>query len=529
MGKDSQPERGRTVFYQLRKQLAHDPDKEAVYDGRRRLTYKQLLQEIEAAASGLLQLGIQEGDKIITALPNGSEFISIFLALTKIGAILIPCNPACREKEWDDIFSRITIQAVFCKSSDVNIRYFKKQQKADRLDHIICVRSRQAEHKELFSFDDLVKNGTKLSGCPCINTDGTETAVILFTSGTTGEPKGVMLSHNNLLFSAINIKNNLHCTRNDVFYVPVPVFHVFGLIPGILTSLFSGGKIVFSESFHADQSLRLLQKEQVTVHYGVPAMFILEMNHPDFKKIKPNQLRTGLIAGAPCPVEVVKKIRSDMHCNIIVSYGATETSGGVTFTDFNDDDDHRSRSVGRVTRETQIKIINKQRTEVPTNSVGELACRGAGVMKGYFQMPDHPAFDSNGWFFTGDLAKMDNRGYLYIVGRRKEMIIRGGYNVFPWELEMLYHAHPAVEEVCIIGLPDTVLGEVICAVIKIKSDYQMAVSAESLKNYLKNKVASYKVPDHIFFIDRFPLNGVGKIDKNALREECIHDLKGVLR
>ncbi|MFX3617491.1 MAG: class I adenylate-forming enzyme family protein [Sporolactobacillus sp.] len=526
MGKDSNPETVHSVFQRLHHQLTLYLEKEAVYDGFRRLTYKQLFQESEVIACSLYQMDIRSGDRVIVALPNWSEFISIFLALTKIGAILIPCNPSCQKKEWDDIFSHTSIQAVFCRDDKMNVRYFKEQQAKHKLGPIICVRSGQGD---LLTFDTLVKNKAEISLCPFISIDGSETAAILFTSGTTGEPKGVMLSHDNLLFGAENIKKKLHCTEKDVFYVPVPVFHVFGLIPGILASLLSGGRIVFSEKFHADQSLRIIQEEKITVHYGVPTMFILEMNHPRFKDAKLDSLRTGLLAGAQCPVNVVKKIRSDMHCNIVVSYGATETSGGVTFTNFDDDDFHRAQSVGQIVEGTQIKIVNSKRVEVPIHGVGELACRGQGVMKGYFQMPNHLALDKDGWFYTGDLARIDSEGYLYIVGRQKDMIIRGGYNIYPWEIEQMYHKHPDVEEVSVIGLPDTVLGEVICAVIKLKPRSHPNDDAEGMKNYLKEKLAACKIPDHIFFIDKMPLNGAGKIDKSILRAKCKIALKLVLR
>jgi acyl-CoA synthetase (AMP-forming)/AMP-acid ligase II len=306
---------------------------------------------------------------------------------------------------------------------------------------------------------------------------------------------------------------------------------VFGLIPGILTPLLSSGTIVLPSAFHAEQALATIQKEKITVHYGVPAMFILEVRHEHFGKTDFRSLRTGLMAGATCPPGLVKKIWTEMNCHVILSYGATETSGGVTFTDFRDDEKHRFQSAGAVVPGAKIKIVDEERSELPVNKVGELACSGQGIMKGYFQHPDDPALTSDGWYYTGDLAKVDDEGYLYIVGRKKDMIIRGGYNVYPWELEALYQAHPAVDEVSVIGLPDTVLGEVICAVIKLNADSKIKTKRleERMKDFLKTKVASCKIPDHVLFIDRFPLNGSGKIDKRTLRETCTHALKGALR
>lgn len=520
-----------SVFPILRQASVLYSGKEAVSDGYRRLTYDQLYHETEALSSGLLQKGVHAGDKVIVCLPNWSEFVSIFFALAKIGAILVPCNPGCQQKEWNDIFLHTKIKAIFCMQNDQNLHYFNNKKEEEMLSQIISVRFR---YKNLPSFDDLVDMGESHTDIeqklPYIGDISERLNVILFTSGSTGTPKGVMLTQNNLLFGANNIRKYLQCDQEDVFFVPVPVYHVFGLIPGILTPILSGGRIVFTEKFHAKQALATIEEEKVTVHYGVPTMFILEMNHADFKKTNFACLRTGLMAGSPCSEDLVKKIRSEMKCNIIVSYGATETSAGVTFTSFYDDDFHRANTVGKAVAGASIKIVNEERQILSEDTVGELACKGLGIMKGYFQMPESPALDNDGWFYTGDLAKIDTENYLYIVGRKKDMIIRGGYNIYPWELESVYHTHPDIEDVSVIGLPDTVLGEVICAVIKLKPNHgSLAADTEAMKNFLKDKVADCKVPDHIFFIDHFPLNGAGKIDKHTLRQNCEKALKTVLR
>lgn len=515
------------VFSLLSRAESLFPDKEAVVDDSRRLSYHQVYEESTSIASGLIASGISRNDHVIVCLPNCSEFISIFFALEKIGAVIIPCNPSCGKKEWDDIFAHITIDAVFCMNNPANIQYFINKKREGKLSLIVGVNCLSIQIPSLDEIMHLSKEATIKSYSE--NEDADQTNVILFTSGSTGIPKGVMLTTKNLLFGAANVAKHLSCSPNDVFFVPVPFFHIFGMIPGILTSIYSGGKIVMTHDFHAENALRIVERERITIHYGVPTMFILEMNHPNFSKTNFQSLRTGLIAGSPCPANVLEKICRSMHCQLIGSYGATETSGGITFTSEQDNLIQRYESVGRVVADTKIKIVNEQHKEIPVGTIGELACKGKGVMKGYF---NHVANSTlcDGWFYTGDLAKIDAQGYLYIVGRKKDMIIRGGYNIYPGELEMLYHAHPAVEEVCVVGLPDTVLGEVICAIIKLKAQYTTAnITATSLKDYLKSKIASCKVPDHIFFIEKFPLNDAGKINKVILREKCICELKAVLR
>ncbi|MFT8929744.1 MAG: class I adenylate-forming enzyme family protein [Sporolactobacillus sp.] len=503
------------------------PNKEAAIDDSRRLSYKQLYEESVAIASGLTLSGIGLNDKVIVCLPNRSEFISIFFALEAVGAVMIPCNPSCRKKEWDDIFSHITVKAVFCAQNAENIGYFFNKKQEGKLDLLVGVNFRSNYAPSLDEFMQL-KCSRKVTLC-AVDGHADQTTIILFTSGSTGIPKGVMLTARNLLFSAANVAEHLRCTPNDVFFVPVPFFHIFGLVPGILTSILSCGKIVTVHAFHAEEALGIIDHEKITVHYGVPTMFILEMNHPDLSKTNFQSLRTGLIAGSPCPTAIMKKIESHMHCLLIASYGATETSGGVSFTCFQDSSNHRYQSVGRVVANTKIKIVDEQQKEVPVGTIGELICSGQGVMKGYLNDVTDSLLRGE-WFHTGDLAKIDERGYLYIVGRKKDMIIRGGYNIYPAELEGLYHSHPIIAEVSVVGLPDTVLGEVICAVIQLKPAYQTTeITETSLKDYLRNKVASCKIPDHIFFIDQFPLNAAGKINKAVLRERCMRELKTVLR
>lgn len=338
-----------------------------------------------------------------------------------------------------------------------------------------------------------------------------------------------MLTHLNFVHNAACTVEALQCDENDVFLVVVPVFHVFGMVPSILAAVTACAKMVFMEQFKAEAVLKMIEQEKITIHHGVPTMFILELNHPQFKSYDLSSLRTGIIAAAPCPVEVVKKIRNEMGCNITISYGQTETSPVVTITSFTDSDIIRSETVGRTIPGVEIKVVDVNRQTVPTGEIGELAVRGLNVMKGYFNMPEKTkeAIDQDGWLYTGDLVTLDEQGYVRIVGRKKEMIIRGGYNIYPREIEEILYKHPNVVEVAIIGLPDTVLGEISCAAVKLKDG--ALETEESMKNYLKGKIADYKIPDKVVFVDELPMTPSGKIKKVELQKKLKEDLQTELR
>ena len=338
-----------------------------------------------------------------------------------------------------------------------------------------------------------------------------------------------MLTHQNFIYSAEISNEKLLCTSDDVFLIAVPVFHVFGMAPGIMSAIAAGAKIVFMENYKAIHALELIEKEKISVHHGVPTMFILELNHPRFAEFDLSSLRTGIIAAAPCPEEIVRKIRNVMGCDIMVFYGLTESTASITATTFEDDDYIRSITVGRVLPGSEAKVVDSQRGNVPMGEVGELALRGRGITKGYYQMPDQTreAIDEEGWFYTGDLATMDEKGYIRIVGRKKEMIIRGGYNIYPREIEEIYYKHPSILEIAIVGLPDTVLGEISCAAIKLKPGH--FEEEESMKDFIKDKVADYKVPDRIVFLDRIPMTDSGKIKKVSLVKVLREQIEVTLR
>jgi acyl-CoA synthetase (AMP-forming)/AMP-acid ligase II len=506
------------------------PEKEALYDGYNRVTYRQLYDEVQAIASGLSQKGIKKGDRVMVCLPNWNEFVTIYVGLASLGAILVPCNILYQSEELEYILDNSGAKAVFIAEETGHFEFFKNHLKTDvnqqSLENIFTVRFKKTG---FHSYHDLLELGENVPYTKPFIDPAEDVFSILYTSGTTGKPKGAMLTHQNLIYSGKISNEKLQCTSNDVFLIAVPVFHVFGMAPGIMSGLAAGAKIVFMEKYKAIDALDLIEKEKITVHHGVPTMFILELNHPKFAEFNLSSLRTGIISAAPCPEEIVKKIRHVMGCEIMVFYGLTETSASITATSFDDDDHTRSITVGCALPGSEAKVVNGQRIRVSIGEVGEIALRGPGVTKGYYQMPDKTkeAFDEEGWFYTGDLATMDEKGYIQIVGRKKEMIIRGGYNIYPREIEEIFYKHPSVLEAAIIGLPDTVLGEISCGVIQLKPGH--TENEDSMKAFINKKIADYKIPDRILFVDQMPMTASGKIKKAALEEVLREQLKATLR
>ncbi|WP_234978393.1 class I adenylate-forming enzyme family protein [Bacillus tuaregi] len=503
-------------------------EKEVLYDGYTRVTYGQLYKEAQLIASGLAQKGIQKGDRVIVCLPNWNEFVSLYFGLASLGAILVPCNTRYRADELSNVLVKSGAKAVFVAEEYKHAEFFQPflNNNHSDLEHIFTVRFKQDDH---LSLDDLLELGSAMPH-PEVKIDPAEDVFsILYTSGTTGKPKGAMLTHSNFMYSAEVSNVKLKCTAEDVFLIAVPVFHVFGMGPGIMSAIAAGARMVLMDQYKAIHALELIEAERISVHHGVPTMFILELNHPRFSEFDLSSLRTGIIAAAPCPEEIVRKIRNDMGCNILVFYGLTESTASITATSFDDDDYIQSITVGRPLPDSEAKVVDAQGMTVQNNEVGELLLRGPGITKGYYQSPEQTieAINHEGWFHTGDLATMDEKGYIRIVGRKKEMIIRGGFNIYPREIEEIFYKHPSVLEVVIIGLPDTVLGEVSCAAIKLKTGHDEDEGA--MKDYIRDKVADYKVPDKIIFLDEFPMTDSGKIKRVALEKELRQQLQATLR
>lgn len=507
-----------------------EPQKEFLYDHYRRMTYQEAWDESAALAASLKQLGIQKGDKVAVCLPNWHEFVITYLAIAHIGAIIVPFNTRYRQEEVEYILRNSEAKAAFFTKEFGGVshleQFIQAKKQVPALDMLITVRFHQ---EGLPRYDELIDRGRKEPFIGEAITPKQDVFSILYTSGSTGAPKGAMLTHANFVETGVITAQEMKCTEQDVFLVAVPVFHVFGMVPSIMTTIAARARMVLMEEYKAKRALEIIEKEKITVKHGVPTMFILELNHPEFANYDLSSLRTGLIAAAPCPEEIVKRIRKQMGCEIIVAYGLSETSATFTLTSFDDDDATRAETVGRVAPGAEVKVVDHERNEVPAGEVGEVACRGFGVMKGYYNMPEKTAedLDHEGWLYTGDLGTLDEKGYLRIIGRKKELIIRGGYNIYPREIEELYYKHPSVMEVAVIGLPDTVLGEVSCVCIKLKE--KAAVSEQELLDYIRPQVADYKVPDRILIVDELPMTASGKIKKVALQEQMKKQLSAELR
>ncbi len=505
-------------------------DHEASYDGYKRMSYRELWKDSQVLAAALSELGIQKGDRVAVCLPNWNEYVVIYMAVSNLGAILVPIYHGLSTDEFTYILNHSNAKAIFITNEfngvDILERLMSTWKDVPSLQSFISVR---CELAEMHSYQDLVKQisgGVDFTPVPINPADDVYT--ILYTPGSTGTLNGVMLTHSNVVSIAVASAEKMDCRPNDVFLVAVPAFHVFGMIPTIISTIAVGARMVLMEEYKPKAALELMESEQVTIKNGYPTMFISELNLYEFPNYDLSALRTGIITGATCPVEVVKRIRKEMGCEIVVAYGMSETSQILTMTSFPDDDMTRAETVGRPLPGTEIAILNSNGGEALPGELGEVACRGPGVMKGYYLMPEESGqvLGEDGWFTTGDLGVIDNRGNLRIVGRKIEVINKGGFIIYPREIEEILYSNPAVLEVVIVGLPDTAIGEISCACVKLKPNY--VVEAQALIDYVKPRVADYKVPDKLIIMKEFPMTASGKIRKmflqNQLREALSTEL-----
>lgn len=488
------------------------PDKEAVYDLARRLTYGELKEEAERTAAALLSLGIVPGDRIGVSLPNWHEAVVLYYAIARIGAVLVPFNPKYRLHEVQHILKNSGSRLLFVCEEFENIDLSAVE---SHVQEIITVRFRK---EGLRSFDEWIANRAGLVRLPDLTVNPSEDVYcILYTSGTTGTPKGAMITHHALVESGIAISDSMQCTEEDVYLVVAPVFHVFGLACNLLSAVYRRSRLVLLDKFRAKKALELIQQEKVTIHHAVPSMLNLELKDPDFDSYDLSSLRAGMTGAAPCPPETIRGARSQMGMKLSISYGSTETAT-VTITEYDDSERHILETIGRAVKGAEVKIVDDRRETLPFGQTGEIACRGFGIMKGYYGLPEQTreVLDGEGWFYTGDLGIMDSGGYIRYVGRKKELIIRGGFNIYPQEVESLLQNHPKILECAVIGLPDQVMGEIVCAAVKLRPGQQSA--SEEIIEFLKAHIAPYKLPSKVVILDELPVTASGKIQKAKLRE-----------
>jgi fatty-acyl-CoA synthase len=511
-----------------------------------RYTYRQLHAEVERYARGLLALGVGRGDRVGMWGPNSAEWLVTQYASAKIGAILVNINPAYRLRELDYALNQSGVETLVMSprfraadyvamltelAPELAARRHPDLQSArlPRLRTVVCLGADCPPG--MLSWQQLGVSGDEV---PVARLREREAALhfddpvnIQYTSGTTGAPKGATLSHHNILNNGFFIGERLAYSSSDRVCLPVPFYHCFGCVLGNLAALTHASAIVIpAESFDAESCLRAVQDERCTSLYGVPTMFIAELEHPAFSRYELSSLRTGIMAGAPCPVEIMRQVIDRMHMpEVTICYGMTETSP-VSFQTASDDRlEHRVSTVGRIHPHVECKIVDHETgVVVPRGHRGELCTRGYCVMLGYWGDPDATAaaIDPARWMHTGDLAVMRDDGYVNIVGRLKDMIIRGGENVYPREIEEFLHTHPMVSDVQVIGVPDPKYGEEVCAWIRLREGH--AVTAEDIREYCRGQIATYKIPRYVRFTTEFPMTVTGKVQKFRMREVTIAEL-----
>ncbi|MSV27502.1 MAG: AMP-binding protein [Bryobacterales bacterium] len=509
-----------TIGQALDGAAARFPQSDAVVVRRQgtRLTYLQLKSETERVARGLWGLGLRPGDRIGVWASNCVEWVLLQHATARIGAVLVNVNPAYRSHELAFVLRKSRMKALFLHEADARSNYL------DILNQARTGLECPLEHVVLLGADSW--NGMLERGVdpPSLTVDPNDTVNIQYTSGTTGSPKGVLLTHRNLVNNGWVMGWTLKLTEKDRICVPVPLYHCFGCVLGSICATVYGAALVLpSPQFEPLATLEAVEAERCTVVYGVPTMFIAELDHPEFRRFNLSSLRTGIMAGAPCPIEVMKRVVNDMGCReMTIGYGQTESSPVITGSLTEDSLELRVSTVGRALPNTEVKIAAPGSGEpVEVGEQGELCTRGYLVMKGYDQEPEATAraIDSQGWLHTGDLATMRADGYFRITGRAKEMIIRGGENIYPREIEEFLYTHPKIADVYVVGLPDVRLGEAVLAAIRLKAGETS--TEDEIRDFCKGRIAHFKIPQYISFVDSFPMTVTGKIQKYRIREREI--------
>ncbi len=516
-----------TIGTNLARTVAAHPDGDALVEFAtgRRWTWAELDRDIDEIARGLLAIGIETGDRVGMWAPSCAEWTVVQFATAKIGAILVNVNPAYRTHELTYAIRqsgmRLLCAATSFKSSDYRgmIDEVIGAGEVPALERVVYVDA--DDWADLCSVAAAVPSGAVASRAATLAPD--DPINIQYTSGTTGYPKGATLSHRNILNNGYFTTELLHFTAADRLCIPVPFYHCFGMVMGNLGCVSHGATMVIpAPAFDPEATLRCIESERCTAVYGVPTMFIAMQNHPNFASTDLRSLRTGLMAGSPCPVEVMKRCVEDMHmAEVGIAYGMTETSPVSCQTRIEDDLERRTSTIGRAHPHVEIKIADPASGEtLERGEPGEFCTRGYSVMLGYWQDPDKTAaaIDADGWMHTGDLAAMREDGYCNIVGRIKDMVIRGGENIYPREIEEFLYTHPDIEDVQVIGVPDERYGEELCAWIKLKAGAP-PMDADAVREFSTGRLARFKIPRYVMIVDEFPMTVTGKIRKVQMRQE----------
>jgi fatty-acyl-CoA synthase len=537
-----------TVSRHLLETVRRFPDRPAVVfrEQNVRWTWREFADQIDALATALLALGVQPGDRVGIWSPNRVEWLLTQFATARMGAVLVNINPAYRLAELEYALKKVGCKAIVAAEQFKSSKYLEMLQTlapelaackpnalmAEKLPDLRAViRMGEANTPGMLNFDDLMRehrahlDTARLDALEATLAAG-DPINIQFTSGTTGNPKGATLTHRNIVNNARYIAMAMRLSELDSLCIPVPLYHCFGMVLAVLACVSTGCAMVFpGEAFDPAATLAAVHDERCTALHGVPTMFIAELEHPDFAQYDLSRLRTGIMAGSPCPIETMKRVVSTMHlAEITIAYGMTETSP-VSFQSATTDPlDKRTTTVGRIQPHLEVKIVDALGDIVPVGETGELCTRGYSVMKGYWgdDAKTHEAI-VDGWMHTGDLATLDADGYCNIVGRLKDMLIRGGENIYPREIEEFLFRHPKIQSVQVFGVPDEKYGEEVCAWIVARPGE--AISEAEVREFCQGQIAHYKIPRYIRFVDDLPMTVTGKVQKFVMRAKMIDDLK----
>ncbi len=531
-----------TLGFVLEKWARETPDQDfMVYPDRGlRFSYQTFNQRVDKLAKGLIAVGVEPGAKVGIWANNVPDWLTLMFATAKIGAVLVTINTSYKLTELEFLIKDSDLHTLCLidgyRDSDYVDMIFTlvPELKTSERGHLKSARFPELKnvvflgpqkHRGMFNTPELVILGSHINQSELTRRTARvgchDVVNMQYTSGTTGFPKGVMLTHHNILNNGYSAGRCMNFTRDERLMLCVPLFHCFGCVLAVCAIVPHGATMVITEDFDPLRVLAGVQKEKCTAIYGVPTMFIAELNHPMFDMFDLTSLRTGIMAGALCPIETMQQVMTRMHCHdIIIVYGLTEASPGMTATRTEDSPQVRATTVGTNFPGVEIKVIDPETgVECAPGEQGEICCRGYNVMKGYYNNPEatRKAIDSEGWLHSGDLAIRTPEGFYQITGRIKDMIIRGGENIYPREIENFLYNMPEIEMVEVVGLPDQKYGEVVSAFIKLKDG--KSLNEEAVQEYCRGQIARYKIPKHVFFLDDFPKTASGKIQKFKLREE----------
>ncbi|MBI4908568.1 MAG: AMP-binding protein [Acidobacteria bacterium] len=506
-----------TIDEGFRRTVAAHGDGEAlvVTQQKIRLTWSELDARVEATARGLTGLGLGAGDRVGIWSTNNAEWIYLQLATARLGVVLVNVNPAYRSYELRYVLGKSGMRALFLREKDARSDYRSILEEARG--GLECA-LRDVIYFEHPTWEAFLAGGRDFARAVIGPED---IANIQYTSGTTGSPKGVLLTNRNLVNNGWLIGERLRMSAADRLCSPVPMYHCFGCVIASMMCFLTGTTLILpAPSFDALATLQAVHEERATSLYGVPTMFIAELQHPEFGRFDLTSLRTGVMAGAPCPIEVMRRVMDDMHCReISIAYGQTESSPVITLSHVDDPVEKRVSTVGDVLPCTEVKIVSTETGQaMAVGEVGELCARGYMVMRGYDANPEATAaaIDAEGWLHTGDLALMHADGSLGIRGRSKDMIIRGGENIYPREIEEFLYTHPAIADVSVFGLPDEKYGEIVCAWVRVKAG--ASLHEEEVVQFCQGRIAHFKVPRHVRMVDAFPMTVTGKLQKFKMRD-----------